>query len=65
MLTNIDKLVEYHTWTNEMQMLPLFESASKAAGKPITTLMAVVDMAGMSSKLSTAGAYLCVWMCPQ
>ena len=54
--TDFDKLVNYHVWQNEAQMMPLFDSASKAAGKPITTLCAIVDMGGMSTKLSTSSA---------
>ena len=56
MHTDIDRLVEYHTWQNEVQMVPLYAAASKTAGKPVTTLCAIVDMGGMSSKLSTASA---------
>ena len=57
MHTDFDKLVNYHVWQNEAQMMPLFDSASKAAGKPITTLCAIVDMGGMSTKLSTSSAF--------
>ena len=56
--TDIEKLIDYHTWQNEVQMVPLYDSASKAAGKPITTLCAIVDMGGMSSKISTSSAWV-------
>ena len=56
LLTNIERLVEYHTFTNEVQMVPLFNAASAAKGKPVTTLCAIVDMGGMSTRLATSGA---------
>jgi hypothetical protein len=57
LLTNIDRLVEYHTFTNEMQMVPLFNAATAAVGRPITTLTAVIDMGGMSMKIASSGAW--------
>ena len=56
MLTNIERLVEYHTYTNEMQMVPLFQSATGALGRPITTLCAIVDMGGMTTRIATSSA---------
>ena len=53
-LTDIDHLVNYHIFANEVQMVPLFQSASAAAGRPITNLCAIIDMGGMTLKLSTA-----------
>lgn len=35
-------------------MIPLFEQASVEAGRPITTLCAIIDMRDMSTKLSTS-----------
>ena len=54
MLTDIEKLVDYHVYANEAQMVPLFASASAAAGRPVTNLCAIIDMGGMTSKLSTS-----------
>ena len=37
-------------------MVPLFGSATEAAGRPVTTLCAILDMAGMTMKTSSSGA---------
>lgn len=54
MLTDIEHLVDYHVFANEAQMVPLFNSASAAAGRPITNLFAIIDMGGMTLKLSSS-----------
>jgi hypothetical protein len=53
----MSRLIEYHTWQNEVQMVPLYAAASKEAGKPITTLCAIVDMGGMTSSLASSSAW--------
>lgn len=53
-LSDEDKLVNYHVYGNELEMRNLFTRASDEAGKPITTLMAVIDMGGMTMALASS-----------
>jgi hypothetical protein len=53
-LTNIDRLVDFHIYANEAQLNPLLEKASAEEGRPITTSTAILDMAGFSAMTSTS-----------
>jgi hypothetical protein len=54
LLTDMDRLVAYHTWTYETGVYRQLVESSAAAGRPITSLTSVLDLGGAS--LSLAGA---------
>lgn len=59
-LTTLEQLLRYHVWTYERNVRPRFVACSAAAGRPVTTLVTVLDLDGvaLSSFNSAARAFL-------
>lgn len=55
-LTDLDKLEDYHIYSNEVHMGDSFARATEATGKPVSSLLTVLDMEGMSMSLISASA---------
>lgn len=54
LLTNLDRLVDYHVWCNETGLRNRFAEYSERAGRPVTTLVSVLDLEGAT--VGMAGA---------
>ena len=44
LITNLDRLVDYHIWCMERHMRERFVANSEATGRPITSLITIMDM---------------------
>jgi hypothetical protein len=47
-LTTLEQLLRYHVWTYERNVRPRFVTCSAAVGRPITTLVTVLDLEGVT-----------------
>lgn len=50
LLTDLDRLVDYHVWCTETGTRQRVASASRAAGRPIHTIASVLDLEGLTMK---------------
>ena len=50
----MSRMVDYHILGNERDMRGLFTDMSKRAGRPVNTLLSIMDMEGMSMKMISA-----------
>ena len=48
---NMDRMVDYHIYGNEVYMRNLFAAMSARAGRPVHTITTIMDMEGMSMKM--------------
>lgn len=55
-LTTLEHMEDYHIFANEVQLGEVFAAASTAAGRPISSLLTILDMEGMSMSLFSAHA---------
>ena len=54
LITTIDRLVAYHTWTYETGVRPRLVDFSARAGRPITTLASILDLENVSTSVASS-----------
>ena len=52
LLTDLDRLVNYHIWCMERHMRERFIANSQSSGRPITSLITIMDMVRARGSLS-------------
>lgn len=53
-ITNLDRLVAYHTWTYETGVRSRLVDFSARAGRPITSMASILDLEGVSSSVASS-----------